>query len=64
MWRQQHQGIIRTCTSTSTCWVGYIFVLMQVCSLCRYEKDHKAMGSKETPNCTKCGMDIGTSVRY
>ena len=35
-----------------------------ICSLCRYEKDHKAMGSKETPNCTKCGMDIGTSVRY
>ena len=35
-----------------------------ICSLCRYERDHKAMGSKENPDCTNCGMSIHKFVRY
>ena len=35
-----------------------------ICSLCRHERDHKAIGSKENPNCTACGMSITKTVRY
>ena len=35
-----------------------------ICSLCRYEKDHVAMGSRDTTDCTTCGMHIRASIRY
>ena len=37
-----------------------------ICSLCRHERDHKVIGSKENPNCTAChsGMSIAKTVKY
>ena len=35
-----------------------------ICSLCRHEKDHQAMGSMESPNCTNCGLSIAATVIF
>ena len=33
-----------------------------ICSMCRHEKNHQAMGSQANPNCTSCGLHISSTV--